>query len=967
MATTKPPVPTVTIQPVVNVGLGGPFQINATCSDPNAKPQWYNNRVLQPGETKSSVVRTACTARDAGSWHCAFQGAGGLVTTKAVIVSIVGMPAVVTHPPVIVTQPQPQQVPSAAKTFTLTADLDSYDGVTIVWSLGSVLEAAYTGKSISPPNTPAMMGNWAYKASNSFGGTNSQPAAITAQPVVVIPPTSPWVLAPGSLKSLTDMDGAVWSLPATGQVLRNGTAFVGADASLGLTLYQGVIYRQDALSQTWWTCDVVAGVVQSSTDPTKVTPPPTWDLPPVVVTPTPPPPVVIPPSSGGIVMPRPTACYPQSVYMADPSKNLGDELAAHGGIARLQPGASYSGDFTAHDGWQLFGLPSNNLNGMNITIAAGAKHGVLSGITSAKVTFQPGAEISGWLLTRFSGVDVMLVGAQVNACEFAHMNYSGVVVDTRAGGYVRNCRFMFAKQQSGNDPMMVWQGDAARNSYGNVLIGRTFQSYGGGGAVLSGLGDLAFLGFDAEDGNLPVVAATNCGPIRIFAANGGSNRAGTTGFNVGCDELHIFGGYLNVQDTGVVMAGVKKLLMTNINLTIGGDGQGARFLFGTASQMSAADQASLIAMLAPARVTVPWERPILPAIPDPLGANWNVFPVGYHDSTALLQAAVDSNNGMLPPGTYYCDGTVVLQNGEGGFGAGDGKTIIVATRGQRLFTPAFGGGQTADTGTCHLTDMTIYGGSSQIDFNDVGDQPTNCWISHITFRNASVAGINVDKNYGMDNNFFDHLNFVACATAVKQTPDPNYQGGETSTMAYIDKTMYWRSQFLANGRAFDMQAKRQNNLDSFVSCLFRDNDSLGIASGAAAFMLVHCDAINNGGNPSVSNAGFPLHVAACYFEAGPKSGAALFGNDVNAEGCVFKKGSYTTQVKANAGTDYFANCDGGDMPFGVIGTGMMLNSKFDAPLNQSVVSMNGGRATTVAAGTPRPVGQLCQGVALTAT
>ena len=742
-----------------------------------------------------------------------------------------------------------------------------------------------------------------------------------------------------------------------------------------------------------YTCTVINAAGSVTTDKATVSVTPPVVTPPVVTSPIVPPLAVTPqvvmaPAVGGLALPRLTAAYPPDAYLlpAAQASQLQSALDTYK-VVRLE-GASYNHAITMKSGYQLYGLPATDFRNNTITIQPGTTGAVINGIAGTVISFPSGtASTMGNVFKRMTRTQVkVLPGAVVESNLFLDFNYCVFYVDTQAGGYWRNNRVIFLRTQSTRRPDITLKGDAARSSYGNVFLWKNFLSSYGGGANLVNQGDVAFVGFDAEAwGNSNGVNSNALfytdamGVLRVFAANGGTTHNGSDIFNLGADEFQMQGAKLLAPGTGLIYRNTNKrsLLIAVSTLSVKDQASGATRINATGiNALPAASQAVLNDMIKPTRAGVAWEGPTFAAIPDPMGANWRTIPAGHVDSTAMIQAGVNANGiFMLAAGTYYVDGTILLRNGQGVIGAGDGKTIIIATNPAKdIFTVNLGGKfNKVFTGAMTLMDMTLYGGANQLHFNTPGDQPNDCVISYVTFRNAATAGISVDKIYGMDNNFFDSLNFVNCGTGFKQVPDPNYPArpaGQTaplldgtSTMAYIDKTMLYGCQFIGCGTAADMEAKRTNNLDAFVSCLFSGNGSVGKFSGHNALLMANCDLINNGGNPTLSSQ--VINLVSCYFIAGARGTGAMLTGDVNAEGCMFQRGgSPSATIMTGPGDDYFTNCQSTDMPLGAKNNGLLLNSLFDSSVpRQAGVRLAGGVATVFLSGTPTPAPQLLFGTA----
>ena len=674
-----------------------------------------------------------------------------------------------------------------------------------------------------------------------------------------------------------------------------------------------------------------------------------------------PPPVTNPPA-GAITIPAITAAYPLSAVLAS-SGNVQATLDSRK-IVRLNNSA-YNEDITLKSDYQLYGLPGTDWSRRTITIQPGATGFVLCGIKGAIINAHAGSVIQGNVFKRISNsVIKVFPGAIFDSNLMLHLNYTEFNVDTSTGGRWSNNRLIFVKQQSNKTPMNTLIGDPGRQSMNNVMVARTFQGAYGGGIRMSNQGDLAVVGYEYEDFNKWLFSSTSSGALRTFLAHGG-NRLSGAGYAGGFDELWVISDLMGGASPGIQSSGIKRVLTANINLSTTGHID-SKFAFGAPTSLSAADQATLKSMLLPGRAGQPWERASFPnAIPDPLGVGWNNLPAHYADSTAMIQAGVNANGiFLLAAGTYYVDGTITLLNRQGVIGAGENKTAIVATKNQDIFRPVFTAPNkdgAAQTGAIYLTDMTLYGGTNQLHFNHLGDQPSDCVISHVTFRNASAAGMCIDNIYGMDNNFFDALNYVNCATGFKQIPNPNYSGdGEPKNMAYIDKTMHYGCRFVGCGVAVDMRAKRADNLDTFVNCRFQGNGKVGIWTANNALMFAQTDFLDN----TKGMTSIDTWLVGCYF-AGVSDGFISACKTITAEGCTFVKGNgaasaIVTNPDSGGARAFIMNCTS-DMKLG-INTGEFLNSRLaDVGFDQLGITLVNGVKSVFLSGAAVPQGQLLFG------
>ncbi|MCL6102782.1 MAG: hypothetical protein M1292_09875, partial [Bacteroidetes bacterium] len=232
-------------------------------------------------------------------------------------------------------------------------------------------------------------------------------------------------------------------------------------------------------------------------------------------------------------------------------------------------------------------------------------------------------------------------------------------------------------------------------------------------------------------------------------------------------------------------------------------------------------------------------------------------------------------------------------------------------------------------------------------------QYTACYFNDVTFRDMSVAGIFMDQIYGLDNIFVSYLNFVNCDAGWKQKVDPAYiapgVNGETPTMMYMDKVLFYRCQFADNRIAMDLPGNRSCNLNAWVNCKFGNNrEGVAVMTSYLTPLFANCDFINNGGTAVVSN-DQPLSFVSCRFRAG-SAGVAMFKGPVSAEGCSFGRDGSAGAIILSPGHNnvkvFFINCISNDMPLGLTPkiSGMLVNSVMvpSDQVNQRMVLIKGG-------------------------
>jgi hypothetical protein len=262
-----------------------------------------------------------------------------------------------------------------------------------------------------------------------------------------------------------------------------------------------------------------------------------------------------------------------------------------------------------------------------------------------------------------------------------------------------------------------------------------------------------------------------------------------------------------------------------------------------------------------------------------------------------------------------------------------------------------------------LANLTLQGGGVGLHLKgeDVKGIINRSFISHLTFRNMTTAGIYVDmpvetssKEFNsMDNNLITACNFVQCSSGLKQLPAKGGRGG------FIDKLVMYRCQFIQCGIGLDLPANRSNNNCSYIECRFAEN------SIAAARLrhnntpsFANCDFISNAGDPVVDS-DTPVNFLSCYFMSGNKARSLLPSNSI-AEGCVFNsEPAATTVIVGNPSRNQFYNCRI-EMPLGTLKDALFLNNQVtgQSDLSQVAAQIVDGKVSVLVHGATSPGPQL---------
>lgn len=375
---------------------------------------------------------------------------------------------------------------------------------------------------------------------------------------------------------------------------------------------------------------------------------------------------------------------------------------------------------------------------------------------------------------------------------------------------------------------------------------------------------------------------------------------------------------------------------------------------------ASSDQASIQALLdlfhPKSRAAVNWEEPEFENLPNPAGSDWRQLVAkavqNQVDNSDEIQAEIDhSSDGIayLKPGIYYIKKPLKLRQGQGIVGSGMGKTLILALSDTiDMIVPETQ--KTTSWGTVHqfiLSDLTLQGGQNGLHQTPVtgGFNYTahEVFLSHVQFRDMRDSGILADNILGWDNNFLDHLAFVNCQTGFHQSvsnlpmPKRSYSEAEYSpdkpNLSYMDKTVFYKAQFIGNKLAVDVRARRTDNLDAWVYSLFQNNSDGALAMhNSEAAIIARSVFINNGGDAVISSGedgslATPV-IAGSRFQAGPMGKAFLSGG-MTVEGTTFSLsgGSKQMTVLGSRGPQQCvpANC-------AILSTSFYNSKSLDVPL-----------------------------------
>ena len=577
------------------------------------------------------------------------------------------------------------------------------------------------------------------------------------------------------------------------------------------------------------------------------------------------------------------------------------------GSVRLDKG-DYSGvNIVMKSNQKLYGYPGLKTRVSNITIAAGSSGVLLEELVPAdkKIMLQPGAVISGCTLksikwATLEGINVMFENNTL-------INYQGNInLNCSISGYFRNNKII--RHQTGGFPGLVMKGNNTTPSYGNVTLWTNYLTPNGDPTDINGLQSATFVGLDAESwnytnqGTKAMFYAQNMGNVKIADLNGGSSSAVKTPvFDIDATDLFLFNRVL-ADPTDVLS------LRTNLSLLGGssdiytrkaGTVTGFDLLGNTgnnqAVKYNSAEQTSTI--IAPATITKisnaikgtqhkPWVRPTWNTVPDPLGASWATVRNGKPDSRAYIQNLINTNRiAELPKGIYYIGSTLLVpaDGNHGIVGTGTGETVICGLT-DNFPLISIKGGYGVD-GNIVLSYLTLQGGNTGFYASTAygGINIAYQSMKFIVFRNQ-VNAIHLDKTGGFDNNFLENTAFIDCNKGFYQQPTAGTVVTENNS-AYVDKTTFYKSQFINCNTAISMRATRANNLNAWMDCKFDGgNVALDLANNNAP-IIANCDFKGFTGNHVISTNSISIYNSNFYNNNVIAS--TIESINTNIEGCSF--------------------------------------------------------------------------------
>lgn len=598
------------------------------------------------------------------------------------------------------------------------------------------------------------------------------------------------------------------------------------------------------------------------------------------------------------------------------------------GAVRLEKGDYSGADIVMKTNQRLYGHPTLSKIS-NVKIAAGSSGVHLEQLSLGDriVTFEPGTAISNCVLKTLRYVYIQAIGAKLENNEL--INIGGQIkFDCSASGYFRNNKIIKHQAQSISN-QLVMKGNSATPSYGNVNLHSNYLTPVGDATDIDGLQSATFVGVDSEGWNLngqgakAMFFAKNMGDLKITDFGGGNEYSAvhTGSYDIDAQNLFFFNKHLRTS-SDVISARTNMFLIdgeggykrgsgtvTGIDLVGNLDHSNVIKYQGVAQTATMTDAAAIAAVTKTISGTkqTPWPRLAWEKLPDPLGAGWKAERVGKADQTAYIQNLINTKGiAELPEGVFYIGSTlnIHLDGNHGIIGQGTGKTVIVGLTDDFPLL-------TLDVGTDSnfvLAHLTLQGGKIGIyagKKNNVGiGQIAYQNLRFIVFRDQTNA-IQLSQIMGLDNNFFEYLGFVNCSKGFFQEPLLPY-AGDYNTSSYVDKTMFYRNQFINCETALSMLATRPNNLNAWVDCKFDGGQTALNMGGQNYPIIANCDFTNYRGQNVINSNTVSLYSSNFYNNT--PSASTLNSMITYIEGCRFLDTSKMfTPVVYNSTFHYILN------------------------------------------------------------
>ncbi|WP_226543525.1 fibronectin type III domain-containing protein [Neotamlana laminarinivorans] len=653
---------------------------------------------------------------------------------------------------------------------------------------------------------------------------------------------------------------------------------------------------------------------------------------------------------------------------------LQDAIDTYGTI-RLEAGdyGQDAGTIYLDSNDKIYGVINTTLM-PDIVVKRGSSGILLDGVNYADITIESGASVNNNTFKNLRAVNISFENAVFEENKITNLN-GRFDWDCTTSGYFRNNNII-KHWPHGGHPQIEWRGNLNTPSYSNLQMWVNHLTPSGDSGTYYDVEDITIVGLDAEGWNLTdqgdnaMTFVTGADKVILTDINGsnGYSESYTPVFDIQADNLTILKN--NIATFGgndIIQANTNAYLLNNkTDYTKLGSGfdilahDNDRKLYYNGSLQSstitdATIKSNFINIIKNTRLT-PIDRPNLPNIPNPTGASWATDRNDQTDSTSYIQGLIDADGiANLPEGIYYISSTLHIDNEEGIIGAGTGKTAIV---GMTDDFPLITFKSNGTNKKIHLRSLTLQGGQTGVYIRPL-TFGTNLMVTSmvwqdVVFRNQT-NGIHLYRFFGLDNNFFENVNFIDCTRGLYQERNPASNTTQSDIM-YIDKTVFYNCQIINCDVGFSMVAGRPNNLNAWIDCEFDGN---GVAVDMYlnnAPVFINCDFTNHTGSAVITQQS-PSSFYSCNFSN--NNTTTVFDIlKIYAEGCNFNDNIPLMQDDNNPIEIYIMNSTiTGDL--GTVDNGVLSNTTMSSvsSLNKFLVNIEEGVSSVIIDELPDPYPQ----------
>jgi len=522
------------------------------------------------------------------------------------------------------------------------------------------------------------------------------------------------------------------------------------------------------------------------------------------------------------------------------------------GTVRLDKGMYPGTPIVMRTGQKLIGHPAVTKLGFAITVKAGSSKVRIQNINPNTLSFEAGAPIKNCILKTVQYTNLTCTNCSLEDNNFVNMEKCVVRFDCSTSGYFRNNKFVKLWSHT-KSPQTVMKGNTVTPSYGNVILWRNYLIPGGDATDFAQMESLTMVGIDAESWNFtnkgkkPLIYMRDIGEVKIGSFSGlNHGKYPTPTFDIEAKNLLILGKNIySKSKNDIVRPGTNLLMLSGkheeysfenitsaLNLKAYFKNNDIYMNNIKVTSKVANPYANKMETMLTKKNVKTWERPFFHKLPNPVSAARMASRSNKTDQSSAIQKLIDRDGiAELEEGIYYIAKPLIIKVGQGIIGKGSGKTAIVGIADDfpLIHINEDVSKKNKTSARYFLAHMTLQGGSKGLYVKPAGQtnyrlQLSSCTFKHLNFRNQK-NGIHFEKFYGVDNNFFDNVNFIDCEIGILQTPNPTFDvhKGETTTMMYMDKNVFYKSQIIRCKIGFSLLARRPNMLNAWIDCNFDSN------------------------------------------------------------------------------------------------------------------------------------------------